>query len=206
MGSGSSNPARGFAVWVTGLPGSGKSNLARAMTKELEARGFDAVWLQMDERRKAYFPQPRYTAEERAKAYAMFAEEAAGLAAQGKAVVMDGSAHKAAMREYARGLIQDFAEVHVKCELETAIARESARPEGLVMAGLYKKALRRKETGEQFEGLGQVPGVDVPFETNDNAECRIVNDDIPKEETRARAFKWLTDWLGERGLAPRQES
>jgi adenylylsulfate kinase len=197
------NQPRGFAVWVTGLPGSGKSNLARAMAQELKERGFDAMWLQMDERRKTYFPEPKYTAEERAKAYAMFAKEAAGLAAEGRAVVMDGSAHKAEMREYARELIPDFAEVHVKCKLETAIARESGRPEGLVMAGLYKKALRRKETGEQFEGLGQVPGVDVPFETNDNAECRIVNDDIPKEETRARAFKWLTDWLDERGLAPR---
>jgi adenylylsulfate kinase len=198
--------SRGFAVWVTGLPGSGKSNLARAMAKELEDRGFDAVWLQMDERRKAYFPQPKYTAEERAKAYAMFAEEAAGLVASGKAVVMDGSAHKAAMREHARELIEDFAEVHVKCGLQTAIDRESGRPEGLVMAGLYKKALARKETGEQFEGLGQVPGVDVPFETNDNAECRIVNDDIPKEETRARAFAWLDGWLRERGLSPKTGS
>jgi adenylylsulfate kinase len=192
----------GFAIWVVGLPGSGKSNLARSLKEELEARGFDAVWLQMDERRKAYFPEPEYTKEEREKAYDLFAKEAAELAGRGKAVVMDGSAYKVSMREYARELIDDFAEVHVQCELATAMRRESKRPEGLVMAGLYAKAVKRKQTGEQFEGLGEVIGVDVPFEENENAECRIKNDDIPKEETRARALECISAWLEERGIAP----
>lgn len=197
MGSGRH---RGFAVWVVGLPGSGKSNLARALKGELESRGFDALWLQMDERRKAYFPDPQYTKEEREKAYEMFAEEAAQLVKEGKAVVMDGSAYKASMREYAREIIGDFAEVHVKCELATAMRREAGRQEGLVMAGLYAKAIKRKQTGEQFEGLGEVIGVDVPFEENPAAECRIVNDDIPKEETRSLALDCIFSWLEEKGI------
>lgn len=187
--------AEGFAVWVVGLPGSGKSNLARAVTAALAEWGCDPVHLQMDERRKVYFPEPQYTAEEREAAYRMFAEEAAALVREGRAVVMDGSAYKAAFRDYARSLIPKFCEIHVQCSLEAAMAREGKRPAGLVMAGLYRKALERQKTGQQFPGLGQVIGVDVPFEGSPQAECVINNEHIPKQETRGRALEFLHGWL-----------
>ena len=194
-------PEPGFAVWVVGLPGSGKSNLARGLAAALGddpglAEGREAVWLQMDERRKAYFPEPRYTDQEREAAYGMFAQEAASLAARGRAVVMDGSAYKAAWRQRARALIPRFCEVHVKCALETAMAREAGREQGLVMAGLYAKALERRRTGKQFEGLGRVIGVDVEFEDDPTAEFTIHNDDIPKAETLRRTLEFVRGWLG----------
>jgi adenylylsulfate kinase len=108
---------------------------------------------------------------------------------------MDGAAYLARFREYARSLIPRFAEIHVRCRLETAMAREARRPEGLVMAGLYAKALERQRTGRRFPGLGEVVGVDVPFEENPRAELSITNDDIPKDETRRRALTWLHGWL-----------
>lgn len=188
---------RGWAVWVVGLPGSGKSNLARAVAETAEGSGREVRWLQMDERRKAYFPEPTYSAEEREEAYRLFAEEAAELTRRGVNVVMDGAAYKVAFREYARSLIPRFAEVHVKCTLDNAMQREAGRKAGLVMAGLYAKALERKRTGRQFPGLGEVIGVDVPFEDNPAAEFTIVNDDIPKQETRRRTLEFLAGWLGE---------
>lgn len=187
----------GWAVWVVGLPGSGKSALARGLAQALADEGRDVVLLQMDVRRKAYFPQPQYTAAEREEAYRLFAEEAAALAAAGRGVLMDGAAYRVAFRAYARSLIARFAEVHVRCRLETAMAREARRPEGLVMAGLYAKALERRETGRQFPGLGEVVGVDVPFEEDPRAELAITNDDIPKDETRRRALTWLRGWLAD---------
>lgn len=186
---------QGFAVWVVGLPGSGKSNLARAVAAALAEWGFDPLHLQMDERRKVYFPEPKYTSEEREAAYRLFAEEAAEHVRQGRAVVMDGSAYKAAFREYARSLIPRFCEIHVQCSLQAAMAREAKRPQGLVMAGLYQKALERKETGQQFPGLGEVIGVDAPFEESPDAEFVINNENIPKEETRARTMEFLMKWL-----------
>ncbi|MEW5774376.1 MAG: adenylyl-sulfate kinase [Thermodesulfobacteriota bacterium] len=192
----------GFAVWVVGLPGSGKSNLARSVAVALGEWGFDPVHLQMDERRKVYFPEPRYTSEEREAAYRMFAEEAAALVQEGRAVVMDGSAYKAAFRDYARSLIPRFCEIHVQCSLEAAMAREAKRPQGLVMAGLYQKALERQATGKDFPGLGQVIGVDVPFEENPQAECVINNEHIPKQETRERALDFLRSWLADSRLTP----
>jgi len=185
----------GWAVWVVGLPGSGKSALARGLARALADEGRDVVLLQMDARRKAYFPDPQYSAAEREEAYRLFAEEAAALAAVGRGVLMDGAAYRAAFREYARARIPRFAEIHVRCRLETAMAREAGRPGGLVMAGLYAKALERQRTGRQFPGLGEVVGVDVPFEESPRAELAITNDDIPKDETRRRALTWLRGWL-----------
>lgn len=187
----------GWAVWVVGLPGSGKSALARGLARALAEEGRDVALLQMDARRKAYFPNPQYTAAEREQAYRLFAEEAAALVAAGRGVLMDGAAYRTAFREYARSLIPRFAEIHVRCRLETAMAREAKRPEGLVMAGLYAKALERRETGHEFPDLGEVVGVDVPFEENPRAELAITNDDIPKDETRRRALIWLRGWLAD---------
>lgn len=187
----SGKPSKGAALWFTGLPGSGKSTIARAVLQALLDQGVDAEWLQMDERRKAYFPEPKYTDEERRAAYRMFAEEARDLAAQGKIVLMDGTAHKLAMREQARKLIPGFIEVHVRCDLETAMAREAGRPDGLIMADLYAKALERKQSGKEFEGLGQVVGVDVRFEKNPNAEITLDSRDLSVDDARDLVLAYL---------------
>ena len=192
--------SQGWAVWVTGLPGSGKTSVATALVEGLRRRGFMAVRLAMDERRKAYFPNPSYSAAERERAYAMFVEEAAFLVRGGKGVVMDASAHRRELRRRARRLIPRFAEIHLKCPVEEAMRREAARPEGLVMAGLYQKALDRKATGKDVPGLGVVPGVDEPFEEDEAAECVLDAGALPPEEVVSRAqafvFLWLMDHYG----------
>jgi adenylylsulfate kinase-like enzyme len=176
----------GVLLWFVGLPGSGKSTLARAVHEALQARGMEVVYLQMDERRKSYFPVPSYSAEERHQAYRMFAEEGAALAREGKGVILDGTAHELGMREYARSLAPRFIEVYVRCPLQVAMEREAERPEGLVMADMYRKAVERRASGRQFENLGQVIGVDVPFEENPRAECVVENVGLSIEEARDR--------------------
>lgn len=186
----------GAALWFTGLPGSGKSTLARAVLDVLQKRGLDAVLLQMDARRTHYTPRPLYTAKERAEAYRMFAEEAAGLAGEGRIVLMDGSGPQVSMRAHARELIERFAEVHLRCGVTTAMKRESARPEGTVMAGLYAKAMKRKATGQKFEGLGQVIGVDVPFEEDPRAELVLDAAGASTEEMLGKVLERFSAWLG----------
>ncbi|SKA66428.1 adenylyl-sulfate kinase [Desulfobaculum bizertense] len=186
---------QGWAIWVVGLPGSGKTNLARGLAAKLSIQGDCVVWLQMDARRKAYFPEPTYSDEEREEAYRLFADEAAALTREGKNVVMDGSAFRADMRDYARSMIPDFAEVHVQCSLEEAMKREHRREKGLVMADLYRKALERKETGKEFPGLGKVIGVDVVFEESPQAEYTINNEFISKDETLRRTLRFVREWL-----------
>ena len=184
-------------LWFTGLPGSGKSALARAVAQYLQLAGTETALLELDDRRKAYFPKPTYSEAEREKAYKLFADEAAGLYSQGKKlVIMDASAPRLAMRAYARSLMPHFAEVHVHCSLATAMAREAARPEGKVMAGLYAKAMMRKATGRQFPGLGQVIGVDVPFEEDPAAECVVDAEHLSIEAGRDVVLAFLRRWPG----------
>ena len=184
------------AIWFTGLPGSGKSALARAVCQYLKLAGGDVARLELDDRRKVYFPKPTYSEGEREKAYKLFAEEAAGLYRQNTGlVVLDASAPRRAMRDYARSLMPHFAEIHVRCSLATAMAREAARPEGKVMAGLYAKALERQATGRQFPGLGQVIGVDVPFEADSAAECVVDAEHLTIEQGRDTVLAFLDGWL-----------
>ncbi len=188
----------GWAVWFVGLPGSGKSSVAECVADRLRDQGRDVFLLQMDERRKAYFPEPRYTDEERARAYELFADEAAEMVAGGRNVIMDGTAPKLLMRQRARDKIQKFAEVYIHCPLSTAMQREAKRPQGKIMADLYAKALKRRETGRDFPSLGQVVGVDVQFEKDPAAELRVDNaGDKKLEDSVDEVMRFLDNWLAE---------
>jgi adenylylsulfate kinase len=184
----------GWVIWFVGLPGAGKSTYAQAVYKSLQQKGTNVDYLSMDERRKAYFPAPKYTEGERAKAYRLFANEAARIAHQGHNVIMDGTAHRLSMREYMRHLVSCFAEIFVHCSLENAMERERNRPEGMIMYDLYGKALTRKKIGTHFEGLGEVIGVDTGFEENSSAECVIDSDQESIEGGRDKVLAFLTRW------------
>ncbi len=172
------------AIWFTGLPGCGKSSVARAVASRLRNMGHDPVHLEMDERRKSYTPNPQYTPEERGRAYRMFVDEARTLAAAGRTVLMDGTGHRLQWRALARRRLDGFAEVHLRCSLEAAMQREAERPQGKVQAQLYAKALERKNTGKEFPSLGVVPGVDEPFEEDPEAEV-VIDTESARPETAA---------------------
>ena len=184
----------GWVIWFVGLPGAGKSTYARAVYRALQEKKEDVEYLSMDGRRKAYILVPEYTETERVKAYRLFAEEAAQIAYQGRNVIMDGTAHRLSMREHMHELVPRFAEIFVRCSLETAMRRERSRPEGLVMADLYDKALKRKEAGAQFEGLGEVVGVDTEFEEDPSAECVIYSERESIEQGRDKVLAFLARW------------
>lgn len=182
-----------WAAWFVGLPGSGKSAIARRVWEGLSRSQPQLVYLSMDERRGAYGPRD-YSAEGRRAAYRAFVDEAAAEVAAGRSVLMDGTGHERAMRAYARRVIPRFAELSVRCSLETAMAREGSRPEGLARARLYRDALERRRTGKAFPELGEVIGVDVAFEEDPAAECIIDNEALSLEEAAERARSFIEAW------------
>jgi adenylylsulfate kinase len=194
----------GWVLWFTGLPGSGKSTIAHSVHTALLGQGRDVALLVMDERRRSYFPKPAYTEEERKVAYELIAHEAAELAAQGQGVILDATGHRLAVRQEARALVPRFAEVYVNCPLPEAMRREAVRSSQLPMGGhphgyavtpgMYQRALLRRRTGEPMPGLGQVVGVDVPFEEDAGAEC-ILDALQPVPENVARVLTFLDGWL-----------
>ena len=203
-GSGSGPVDGGWVLWFTGLPGSGKSTIAHAVHTELLGQGRDVALLVMDERRKTYFPKPAYTEEERKVAYNLIAHEAAELAAQGQGVILDATGHRLSVRQEARALIPRFAEVYVNCPLPEAMRREAVRssllsvgghPRGYAATpGMYQKALMRRRTGQDMPGLGEVVGVDVPFEEDPQAEC-VLDALLPVPENKAQVLTFLDGWL-----------
>ncbi len=187
---------QGRAVWFVGLPGSGKSTVAKLVHQALLDLGLDVVHLEMDSRRKEYIPKQDsspYSEEERQLAYSMFIQEAADLVGEGNCVLMDGTAHRLALRQTARKLMDNFLEVHLLCSLDKAMEREAKRPQGKVVAGLYAKALDRRERGTQYPGLGDVIGVDVPFEQDPMAELRLDTETLSPEECADEVVRYLRD-------------
>ena len=49
---------QGFALWLTGIPASGKSSITRELVKKLEIQGVAVVVLESDEMRKILTPEP----------------------------------------------------------------------------------------------------------------------------------------------------
>lgn len=180
-----------FAIWITGLPGSGKTTIAKATLMLLKKHHIYATHLNMDLLRKNLIKKPEYANQERKIAYKKFADIGIYLYKRNKNVIFDATAHKLEYRNYARKKIKNFVEAYVKCPLKTCIERETNRNQGKIMAGLYKMALMRKRTGKKINRLGEVIGVDVNYEENKNAELIIRSDKIKPSNAAKIIFKFL---------------
>jgi protein-L-isoaspartate(D-aspartate) O-methyltransferase len=153
-----------WAIWITGLPGSGKSAIAQAAAAELRARGEGVVVLELDHIRKDITPEPTYSDAEREAVYRALVYMAAALVDAGVPVIIEATAHWRAWRELARATIPNFAEVPLRCPLEVCKEREGSRQLGHAPAGIYDGAARAGAT---------VPGVNVECEYAQAPELTI---------------------------------
>lgn len=191
---------KNWAVWVTGLPGCGKSTIATMLFDRLRHEGLKIVKLCMDERRKFYISNPEYSCHERERAYNLFVEDAVSIMESGRCVILDGTAHEKCWRNNAREKIEFFAEVHLRCPVNMAMKREAGRQQGLVMAGLYEKALERQRTGREFKNLGEVIGVDVKFQEDHNAECIVDTGSKTPDQIFLEVINCLQNWRKMNGI------
>ena len=126
MGQGARPPVLGRLLVFCGIPGSGKTTIARLVAKSDPP----AVLIQSDAMRLA-IPEPSYSAEESDLVYRSVIAAAKVWLDGGRLVILDatfGSARrrKSALAELAGHYARvDF--VHVVCDLETALKRNSAR-------------------------------------------------------------------------------
>jgi len=178
---------KGWAVWLTGLPGSGKTTIAKELMKKFEK----VEYLRMDEIRKILTPKREYTEKERDYAYRALVSIAKSLTDNGTNVIIDATAHRRVWRDLARDLMPNFVEVYVKCPLEICMTRESKREDNLVLRDLYKKALERMKSSKRIVGLGEVIGVDVEYEEPDKPELTIESDKLGSKESSEKIFQFL---------------
>ena len=150
----------GMAVWITGLPGSGKSSIADA----IKALHPDFVVLRMDDLRKIVTPEPVYSDTEREIIYRSLVYLAKKLTELSHTVIIDATGNMRRWRELARELIPRFAEIYLKCPVEECISRERQRQE---TRGAPKDIYKKGEQG------WPVPGINVPYEESHSPEIII---------------------------------
>ena len=168
-----------FAVWLTGLPGCGKSAIARELLALLHARGLDAAVLESDVMRTQLTPRASYSSAERDFFYAALAQLGAHVVARGRPVIFDATANLRAYRDAARSSIARFAEVYVDTPLEVCAARDPK--------GLYRGAREgRSET---------LPGAQAAYEPPLAPELVVRGD----RGTPGDAAAAIAGWLEARG-------
>ena len=158
-----------FAIWVTGLPASGKSTVVRSLSRALAARGVDAAVLESDVLRKVFTPHPRYDQEERNMFYQQLVYVGTLLTGHGVPVIFDATGNRRVYRDRARQAISRFLEVYIDCPLEVAMSRDPK--------GIYRAAR---------EGTAKiVPGLQETYEAPENPDI-IVRADRETPETAAQ--------------------
>lgn len=174
-----------FCLWITGLPGSGKSAITSELEKLLAESGVEAITLALDRIRKVITPDPRYTDQERELVYRSLVMMAKLLVEHsGKGVIIDATGNRRRFRDLARHLIPEFAEVYVSCPLEVCQEREASRQSREVQADLYRKA-------KQGRLEGGLPGVSSPYEEPESPEVRVESDMLTPRESARRILGYI---------------
>ncbi len=163
----------GIALWITGLPGSGKSTIAEALKNTHP----EFIILRMDELRKVVTPEPTYSDPEREIVYRALVFLAKKLTDLGHHVVIDATGNLRRWRDLARGIIPKYIEVYLRCPIELCMKRENQR-------------LERREAPKDIYKKGAegwpVPGMVVPYEEPLNPEIVVETDKTSIEDSIAK--------------------
>lgn len=157
-----------WALWITGLPSSGKSTITEALAEQLAARGVYPAVLESDALRKILIIDRPYSNEGREAFYRQMADLGALLVGQGIPVIFDATANRRAYRERARRQIPRFIEVYLDVPLETCMARDPK--------GIYRGAA----SGE----AKNVPGLQDPYEPPESPDVLIHGGDPAADARR----------------------
>jgi sulfate adenylyltransferase len=139
--------SQGFTIFFTGLSGSGKSTIAKALAVKLRDHGERSVsLLDGDEVRRRLSSELSYSPEDRERHVHRIGYVAAEITKSGGVAVCARITPRAATREQIRRLVEDvggFVLVHVNTPLDVCEARDRK--------GLYEKA--RAGLVEHFTGV-----------------------------------------------------
>jgi adenylyl-sulfate kinase len=169
------NNSKGFTVWFTGLPGAGKSTLARLLEGKLRQLGLQAEILDGDEVRKRLTKGLGFTREDREENIRRIAYVANLLTKVGGVAIVAAISPYAQSRDEVRSEIENFVEVFVKCSLKTCIERDPK--------GLDAKAQR----GE----ISHFTGISDPYEEPKNPEIIVETDQEQPDECLMKILSQL---------------
>jgi adenylylsulfate kinase len=174
-------------VWLTGLSGSGKTTIAKALVPRLKSAGYRTEILDGDVVRKELSPELGFTKEDRERHAKRVVYLCKLLSRNQVMPVVSLISPYRDFRAYARKEVESanstFLEVYVKCSLESCIKRDPK--------GLYKKAL----AGE----IKDMTGLQDPYEEPLNPDLVLDTDAesleacVDKILQRIRTFPYVTN-------------
>jgi adenylylsulfate kinase len=165
----------GFAIWLTGLSGAGKSTIAERLVTRLRAEGASVELLDGDFVRTNLSQGLGFSREDRDINIRRIGFVAELLARNGVNVVVAAISPYREAREDVKRKIPRFLEVHVDCSIEVLTARDTK--------GLYKRAL----AGE----IGNFTGISDPYEPPVNPSVTIHSDRESVDEGLAKIWHEL---------------
>ena len=165
-----------FAVWITGLPASGKSTLAAALARQLRELGVNITILESDVLRRMFATSAsRYDDQDREYFYGSLAFIGRVLTEHGVSVIFDATANRQSYRDRARREIPRFIEVFVECPLEVCIRRDPK--------GIYRSAREGAATN--------VPGVQSAYEAPQTPDIVLRGDRDDPQHAAGRVIEVL---------------
>lgn len=163
------NGHKASVLWFTGLSGSGKSTVAKKLSKALFDLNCQVMTLDGDNIRHGLCGDLSFSDADRTENIRRVGEASKLFHDQGNIVICTFISPFARDREYVRSIIPEgrFVEVHVKCDLSVCKRRDPK--------GLYKKA----EDGI----IKEFTGVSSPYEEPENPDIVIETDLMSVEES-----------------------
>ncbi|MGH7802268.1 MAG: adenylyl-sulfate kinase [Thermodesulfobacteriota bacterium] len=168
---------KGFTVWFTGLPSSGKSTLARMLEKVLNDLDFHVEVLDGDEMRLRLSKGLGFSKEDRDENIRRISYVAKIVTRCEAVAITCAISPYREIRDEARKEIGRFLEVYVKCPLEECIRRD--------VKGMYKKAL----SGE----IKNFTGISDPYEEPRNPEIVVETNKETHEESLSKIVSGLIE-------------
>jgi adenylylsulfate kinase len=166
---------KGFTLWFTGLPCSGKTAIADRLAQVLKERGLKVERLDGDVVRQSLCRDLGFSRHDRDENIRRVTFVAKLLTRNGVAVLTSFISPYREIRDEARREIGDFIEVYVKCPLEVCMARD--------VKGMYQKAIR----GE----IKEFTGISDPYEEPLQPELILETDRETIEESISKVLNYL---------------
>lgn len=168
-----------FIIWFTGLSASGKSTLANIVEQKLFQMNYNTYLLDGDNVRHGLNKDLGFSEESRVENIRRIGEVSKLFLDSGIIVLTAFISPFKSDRNLARSLVkkEQFIEVFVDASLETCEKRDPK--------GMYLKA----RSGE----ISHFTGISSPYETPQNPELHIVNNQITLEDASNQIIEYLIE-------------
>ena len=167
---------KGYTLWFTGLPSSGKSTLARMVETRLTHMGFHTEVLDGDEVRLRLSKGLGFSKEDRDENIRRISYVANIITRCGGIAITCAISPYREIRDEARKEIGRFVEIYVKCPIEECIKRD--------VKGLYKRAI----SGE----IANFTGISDPYEEPLQPEITLETNIETMDESVEKILRILT--------------